>query len=203
VDTNKEKPDKVAVYLPEDRELILSLLKEYSEKLMYICKQINDENYSLNDFIKLEKTKEVEQNSKTFFKRQRQLLILTALSAMVSIMMLAIFSTSLVANLTKFIQAIVYVDKVIPVVGIAFSLLLIYYNLIYMIKFRQKEDFLKHSSRTIAFKLKKIIRAASQIDEHIETSFAKRIELDLRIADAESALEYYELVTGVSRKKNL
>jgi len=130
VDTNKEKPDKAAVYLPEDRELMLSLLKEYTERLVNICKEIQ--------FV------EMEDPPNGLFLRKS-----------------------------------------------------------YREELDKKQEFLSRSGMTIAVKLKKVIVVASQIDEHIETSLAKRIEWDFRLNDAELALEYYGLVTGVNRRKNL
>jgi len=131
VDTNKEKPDKAPVYLPEDRDIMLSLLKEYSERLVDICKEIQ-------------------------FGEMKN-----------------------------------------PPSGGFFS------SKNYHEELDKKQEFLSRSGMTIAIKLKKVIVVASQIDEHIETSLTKRIEWDFRLNDAELALEYYELVTGIKRKKKL
>lgn len=50
---------------------------------------------------------------------------------------------------------------------------------------------LKPEARRMAVRLKKIIRIASQIQENLSSNLITKVELDLRLADAESALEYY------------
>ena len=66
-------------------------------------------------------------------------------------------------------------------------------------KARQKIILLKRDAKTLAIKLEKVIRVTSQFQEHITTNFVTRIELDLRLADAESALQHY---TGLIKRIN-
>ncbi|MEM9539838.1 MAG: hypothetical protein AAGA60_10030, partial [Cyanobacteria bacterium P01_E01_bin.42] len=54
---------------------------------------------------------------------------------------------------------------------------------------------LERNARTIYTKLEKVIRITSQIQDHSPPDrFVVRLELELRLADAESALEYYKIV---------
>ncbi len=215
MDTNREKPDKTLVYLPEDRELILSLLKEYSEKLIDVCNKIYNDNgeitnYSLDsdNFVELEKSKErleklkeerLERLEKLKELARRRIIILTYIGVGFAIFVslssfIVVFFESIIIKYGQLIFGVVLGSCLLGI----YSFFNSFFN---NVRFEQEQKFLKQSSRTIALKLKKIIRVASQIDEHIETSLGKRIELDLRLTDAESALEYYELVTGVNRKK--
>ncbi len=51
---------------------------------------------------------------------------------------------------------------------------------------------LKNDGSLLAAKLLKVIRTASQVQEHIDLSYAGRLEFDLRLAEAESALKSFE-----------
>jgi hypothetical protein len=48
----------------------------------------------------------------------------------------------------------------------------------------------------VATRLEKVIRIASQTEDHFLVNPIHRVELDLRLADAESALRRYEVVGG-------
>ena len=47
-------------------------------------------------------------------------------------------------------------------------------------------------ARTIADKLEKTMRVTIEIQDRIEMNLGRKLELDLRIADAESALVYLQ-----------
>jgi uncharacterized membrane protein (DUF485 family) len=181
VDTNKEKPDKDAFYFDEDRKLMVSLLKEYSRKLIVTCQQIEND----------EKILESIQLWVLF-------IYLAGLLSFISIYFPheIIIATMKISNPLAFLVCLI-----LFVILLLFSREYLYNHYKY---YQQKQELLIDRSRAIVVKLERIIRAASQIDEHIETSLVKRIEWDLRIAEAESALEYYELVaTRLKRKKKL
>lgn len=150
MDTNSDRQDKdkKEIYSSEDRELLISLLKEYSEKLTVACDGVNQQKI-INRFLLL-------------------LLSILAPSFRIWIPQLDSFPISL---------------TVILLVAFAFS--------IYVTK---SVSDLKYKSKTIAIKLEKAVRITSQIAEHFEDNFSKRIELDFRLADAESALEYYKKI---------
>jgi hypothetical protein len=50
---------------------------------------------------------------------------------------------------------------------------------------------LSRDARLIADKLEKVMRVTIEIQDKIEVNLARKLELDLRIVDAQSALEYY------------
>jgi hypothetical protein len=59
---------------------------------------------------------------------------------------------------------------------------------------REKESSVR-DARVIAKRLKKIVQFVSQMQEHSVNRISIRIEMDLRLADAEIALEHYEALT--------
>jgi hypothetical protein len=59
---------------------------------------------------------------------------------------------------------------------------------------REKESSVR-DARVIAKRLKKVVQFVSQMQEHSVNRISIRIEMDLRLADAEIALEHYEALT--------
>jgi hypothetical protein len=72
-----------------------------------------------------------------------------------------------------------------------FTLTLIYSY--YSTNFSQKTVLLSRDAEILSIKLEKVIRAASQAHEHVVSNFVGRLELDLRLTDAESALQHYKV----------
>ena len=85
-----------------------------------------------------------------------------------------------------------YLFNIALIVSAFGSGILLITNVIYDIQ--QKLKLLDHDTKSLSVKLERVIRAASQAQEHAPDSFAGRIELDLRLADAESALQHYRIV---------
>jgi hypothetical protein len=50
---------------------------------------------------------------------------------------------------------------------------------------------LERDASIIAGKLEKVIQVTIEIQDQIETNLSRKLELDLRVADAQSALDYY------------
>jgi hypothetical protein len=59
---------------------------------------------------------------------------------------------------------------------------------------------LNRDARLIADKLEKVMRVTIEIQDKIEINLARKLELDLRIADAQSALEYYYSIVEAKQK---
>jgi phosphate starvation-inducible protein PhoH len=59
---------------------------------------------------------------------------------------------------------------------------------------REKESSVR-DARVIAKRLEKVVQLVSQMQEHSVNRISIRIEMDLRLADAEIALEHYEALT--------
>lgn len=62
---------------------------------------------------------------------------------------------------------------------------------------QQKLKWLRRYAKTLSINLEKIIRVSSQAEEHILRSVLHKIELDLRLADAETVLQHY---TAMAKK---
>jgi low affinity Fe/Cu permease len=77
--------------------------------------------------------------------------------------------------------------------------LFIIYTAIFVQNIKRKLKSLERSSKKISLRLEKVIRIASQTQDNLSKSppnWIIRVELDLRLADAESALEYYQEIVG-------
>ena len=165
MDVSKE-PFRQEIYDDEDKKIIISLLNEYSQKLLDICERI-----------------EINR------RRMRLLIVWFAILcySMMLILRISVLNTVLpfsIVNLT-----IVYVFSI--------GCLLIITT---FFDEKQKRRLLERDARSISVKLEKVIRIASQAEDHILTNFVNRIELDLRLADSESALQHY---TATIRTKSL
>ena len=67
-----------------------------------------------------------------------------------------------------------------------------------------KDELLIQEIDVSALKLEKLVRAASQITEHVEKDLGNRLELDLRLVEAESALRRARsFMGGVHRDKDV
>ena len=70
--------------------------------------------------------------------------------------------------------------------------LFIIYTAIFVQNIKRKLKSLERSSKKISLRLEKVIRIASQIHNQTDKLSILALESDLRLADAESALEYYQ-----------
>lgn len=142
----------MAIFDQEDRKLIISLLNEYSEKLLNICEQIDRQQRNF-DFLWL-------------------LLTFTWTMGVYWL-----FSTKIITIITILIITIVSQSFIIY---------------IYLGIQKQKRELLQKAS-IISAKLEKVIRAASQAQEHTTMAgrFFSDLEVDLRLSDAEYALQHY------------
>lgn len=147
----------MAILDEEDRKLIISLLNEYSEKLLNICEQIDRQQRNL-DFLWL-------------------LSLLSLLLAFAGTMVG--FYWLLSTKITTFI-------RIIPITSAVSQPFIIH------IYFRKLE--LLQKASIISAKLEKVIRAASQAQEHTTMAggFFSDLEVDLRLSDAEYALQHYK-----------
>jgi hypothetical protein len=66
---------------------------------------------------------------------------------------------------------------------------------------RQKTSSVR-DARAIAKRLEKVVRLVSQMHEHSVNSVSVKLEMDLRLADAEIVLEHYEALTQKSWGNN-
>jgi hypothetical protein len=146
-----------------DHQLILSLLNEYSEKLTAINRQIE----ALSDEFAMKYI------------------------ALGSYIMLLVFvpylAWYLVSTLSRTYISIRYLFVFYPLVALLMTPLI--YS--YLITARRLKRRLVADSRIIAAKLEKIIRVASQAQDHLDMDYGLRLEFDIRLAEAESAVSHF------------
>jgi UDP-N-acetylmuramyl pentapeptide phosphotransferase/UDP-N-acetylglucosamine-1-phosphate transferase len=152
------------VYTNEDRKIIISLLNEYAEKLLNVCERIDKHQKRLRRFF----------------------LCLGGLICSVALLLV-----------TTWVETFLFSDSVnasrsVLIFSLLFTLFLFIIDTIYDTK--QKMRLLVQDGKILSAKLEKVIRAASQAQEHVLSNFLSRIELDLRLADAESAIQHYTVL---------
>jgi uncharacterized membrane protein YobD (UPF0266 family) len=166
MDKNKEEPLKGEHYSDEDKKLIISLLGEYSEKLLIICDRIS--------------------------RRQRITQLLTTFFVSVLALIFSLATTITFPLITSLESFFFFSTCFLEI----FLLEAFYEN-------KRALLLLQRDAKRISLKLEKIIRIASQAQEHILNDFVSRIEMDLRLADAESALDHYSFILKSSFIKHL
>lgn len=68
---------------------------------------------------------------------------------------------------------------------------------------RNKKTSLIVSAKILGVKLDKLVKTVSQLQEHFPSSYVKKVEVELRLSDAESTLAYYNTVfRRIEHKKN-
>jgi hypothetical protein len=173
--TNIEKP--IQLLNSEDRVLLVSLLNEYQEKLVNLCGKI-EKNIIYSSFSIFFDV--------TPFRNARFLIINILFSTFIIIFSYSAFS---------FPQNTIF--AIILLISIS-------YIAIYFKNEEKKLKILTREAKTISLRLEKIVRIASQIEDHLSRAIPTvitKIELDLRLADAESALEYYQEIVNKQEKR--
>jgi hypothetical protein len=155
----QQQPISEASYSNEDQKLIVSLLDEYSKKLLNVCHQIN--KFGLRSVIGL---------SLSLFM---YLFLFTG----------EIFSLFLARSSRSS-------EDEFPLRLIIFLLLPGLLTAFFKIIKRDMKLLVRDAS-VLSLKLEKVIRVASQVQEHSLSNFVSQLELDLRLTDAELALQHY------------
>jgi len=99
---------------------------------------------------------------------------------------------ALITWATSFFKENIY----FAILGVLFFTLFIIYTAIFVQNIKRRLKSLEKTAKQISFRLEKIIRVASQIHNHTDQLSILALESDLRLADAESALEYYQEIFG-------
>ena len=99
---------------------------------------------------------------------------------------------TLIAWVTSFFKENIY----FAILGVLVFTLFIIYTAIFVQNIKRRLKSLERAAKQISFRLEKIIRVASQIHNHTDQLSILALESDLRLADAESALEYYQEIVG-------
>jgi flagellar motor component MotA len=99
---------------------------------------------------------------------------------------------ALITWVTSFFKENIY----FAILGVPIFTLFIVYNAIFFQNIKRRLKSLKKTAKQISLRLEKIIRVASQIHNQTDKLSILALESDLRLADAESALEYYQEIVG-------
>jgi hypothetical protein len=151
-----------------DYKLVIVLISEYNEKLIKLCEKIEDnkKKYSLSRFF---------------------LLCLFLLLSLLFISLIR-WNNVLFKNNIFFDVLVLFI---IPI-----YILFILYSYIFSNNATKKIGILQRQAKSTSLKLERIIRTASQLQDHVDPQCLIILELDFRLADAESALEYYQEIVG-------
>jgi hypothetical protein len=166
-----EEEHKVILDDPKDREILTSLLSEYSDKLISLCHQIEDQR----------------------LERKKRLIA--------CIITIVLFAYVLIINPYFIKENFSLSSSTNFIFGGILGFILILFATIS--KTTQTLNRLRHEAKKISVKLEKIVRPISQIQDHVLNRFVVSLELDLRLTDAESALEYYFELTEKRRTYNI
>lgn len=167
--TSKEQqPISEESYSNEDKKVIVSLLNEYSEKLLHICYQIDKQKKKLLLFL-------------LYFGG----LIISVILLLYSVL-LGTFVLNPVLSLGVWAESM---SKLALILSILTPIALFIISTFYVIK--RNIELLINDANILVIRLEKVVRIASQIQEHVLSNFVSQLELDLRLADAESALQHY------------
>ena len=162
-----------------DRDNLLVLIYENSEKLNRLCEKIDHEN-RIGVLIK------PLYNPKlgNFFA---VLAIILLIALLIIIRQLSIAKGNVFFHVHGLLFTIFF-SFVLLFLILAFSLATFFnYN-------RNQIKSLSLKSRLIATKLEKMIRISSQLETHEAKNLSRYLEMELRIADAESALSYFDML---------
>ena len=147
-----------------DHQLVLSLLNEYSGKLMAVNKELE----SLADRYYMQRI--------TLYRNA----LLVVLAPATAWFLVSYYSRRYIGP--------EYLLLLYPVIFFFMGLLL--YS--YVISVRRLRRQLINDARLLSLKLERIIRVASQAHDHLEMDYGLKLEFDLRLADAESAIAHFK-----------
>jgi hypothetical protein len=164
--------------VPEDRDKLISLLEEYSAKLRKKCDYI-DKNFRIFKAFLFSVTSSI-----------------AIISAVTCISLFAYYSYKEIDSPT---YAFIYV---VSCLSFLFSSIALAYLWIYDNKLRRKNTITPRNYEThaLAHRLNKLVGIASEFYEHVEKKAISKIELDLKISEAESVLNYYDSIVGKPKK---
>jgi hypothetical protein len=196
---NKEVSEEILNLTAEDRQILLSLLHEYTDKLtdVYLAK--------LTDVYLAPENKEVSE----------EILNLTAENRQILLSLLHEYTDKLtdvcldIENRLKFYKDWVILSYPMVVLTVLITsqteqffpynliiAIILYLTILGIFVFlnapKTQGNIIKNQAKLLAMKLERLIRTTSQFQENVEKSYVHKIELDLRLADAEAALLYYQ-----------
>jgi hypothetical protein len=198
--TNQDSSERFHEYDSDDRQLLVGLLHEYSEKL-------------------IETSREVARKRGATSKKGELIILSSAI----------VFSYALSSLLLKTLVVFVKADEEIGFFRTAYKILsdswsiIVFCNTIVLLPFvlsyfiranlfasfefsnydrllKTENDLLEKDARMIADRLESAMRLTVEIADQVETNLARKLELDLRLDDASSALDYYYSIVNLKYK---
>jgi hypothetical protein len=159
--------------VPEDRDKLISLLEEYSAKLRRKCDYINKSLRAL-----------------------KLLLFFTTVIVVITFF-IAITYGHIIGSSASFVICVVSISFMISF-GILGALL--YPDDDNVLGRKSIIDSRNQEAHALAHRLNKLVGIASEFYEHVEKKAISKIELDLKISEAESVLNYYDSIVGKPKK---
>jgi hypothetical protein len=167
--------EKTEGYSEDDRKLLVSLLNEYTEKLSTICDKL-DKSMGEQDF--------------NWFNSLLSSICLISFVFLIWLNRISLYSPpGQYSLLSQFLL-------LASVCVIIFLLSFLALNLVKIsrVSLQIKKSF--RDARVLDKRLEKVTQIVSQIEEHSVRKLSSRIEMDLRLADAEIVLEYYRVLSN-------
>jgi hypothetical protein len=201
--TSQDTSQKFHQYNPDDRQLLVGLLHEYSEKLVEASREVirTRERTSIGEMI-------IFFPSCLFSYSFSYLFWKVVASYMRTSRELGDFSTDLYMTVSENLFAAIACSTIIllPIVlGLLMksnlsNLFASFYFSSYDRRRKIESDLRERDARMIANRLESAMRLTVEVADSIETNLARKLELDLRIDDASSALDYYYSVINLKYK---
>jgi hypothetical protein len=186
--TSQDPSQKFHQYDSDDRQLLVGLLHEYSDKLV-------------------KASREIARNRTNTKEANKSLYLLLGASGSFSYLFWQLFlarnnfngDTSLYFVVSNNLFLVILATSVL-----IFLFLSLFFpkSLMYsFLSFGEGENYLlEKDARMIANRLESAMKLTVEIADRVETNLARKLELDLRIDDASSALEYYYSVVNLKSK---
>lgn len=157
-------PNKEELYNAEDKKILISLLGEYSSKLLNVCEKVD-------------------------IHQRREIIYVTIM--MGTLFPLAFLLIIFITNRLEDILKNIWFGAGIAIIIVLFLFAVMFFSRSQFFHNKERLKLLKQDARATAGKLEKVIRLASQIQENVLNNIISELELDLRLTDAELALQYY------------
>lgn len=188
---SQDSSQKFHEYDSEDRQLLVNLLHEYSDKLVEASREVARKKAGIS-------AGEIITFIPCFiFSCSFSYLFWTVMSSYMEI--------NLESTYSQYSSIIILSTAILlfPIVLLFFIRTNLFYSFSLSKQSRLQKienDLLEKDARMIANRLESAMRLTVEIADRVETNLARKLELDLRIDDAASALEYYHSVVNLKSK---
>jgi hypothetical protein len=179
-------------YQPGDCQLLVDLLHEYSDKLVRVSREIELKNQDISFKAKAIEFFTLSIGSLLFIT---SFLLILITYGLLGVLVASKYQTLLSGNIR--ISDLINI-LIVFVASVISSLAVIQINEL-NIKPTPKNierciHLLNREARVFADKLEKVMQVTIEIQDKIEMNLARKLELDLRVEDARSAIDYYHSI---------